>query len=295
MLPLPHDVAADLPELLVRALAEDVGAGDVTTEATVGPDVQATGRFLVKEVGVVAGLAVSERVFAAVDPDLVLAWSARDGDAVEAGTVVGTVRGAARSILVGERLALNVVQRMSGIATAARAYAEAAAPAVVLDTRKTAPGLRLLDKLAVRLGGGHNHRVGLFDRVLVKDNHIEAAGGVREALSAVTAHVPDGVPVEIEARTLDEVDAVLAAKADGLRVDTVLLDNMARPAGGTTDVAMLTEAIRRIGGCLATEASGNVTLATIGAIGATGVDFVSVGALTHSVRALDVSLKIALG
>ena len=295
MLPLPHDVAADLPELLVRALAEDVGAGDVTTEATVGPGVQATGRFLVKEDGVVAGLAVAERVFAAVDPDLVLAWSAGDGDAVRAGTTVGTVRGAARSILVGERLALNLVQRMSGIATAARAYAEAAAPAVVLDTRKTAPGLRLLDKLAVRLGGGHNHRVGLFDRVLVKDNHIEAAGGVREALAAVTAHVPDGVPVEIEARTLDEVDAVLAARADGLRVDTVLLDNMARPAGGTTDVSVLAEAVRRVGGRLATEASGNVTLATVGAIGATGVDFVSVGALTHSVRALDVSLKIRLG
>lgn len=295
MLPLPHDVAADLPELLVRALAEDVGAGDVTTEATVGPDVQATGRFLVKEDGVIAGLAVAERVFAAVDPDLVLEWSAADGDWVEAGTTVGTVRGAARSILVGERLALNLVQRMGGIATAAHAFAEAARPATVLDTRKTAPGLRLLDKLAVRLGGAQNHRVGLFDRVLVKDNHIEAAGGVREALAAVTDHAAPDVPVEIEARTLDEVDAVLAAKAEGLRVDTILLDNMARPTDAGLDVSVLEEAVRRVGGRLATEASGNVTLATVGAIGATGVDFVSSGALTHSVRALDVSLKIRLG
>ncbi|HEX8386603.1 MAG TPA: nicotinate-nucleotide diphosphorylase (carboxylating), partial [Rubricoccaceae bacterium] len=172
MLPLPPDVEADLPALIARALAEDVGTGDVTTEATVGPDVQATGRFLVKEDGVVAGLAVAERVFAAVDPALVVAWTAADGDRVAAGTTVGTVVGSARSILVAERLALNLVQRMGGVATAAHAFAEAARPAVVLDTRKTAPGLRLLDKLAVRLGGAANHRVGLFDRVLVKDNHV---------------------------------------------------------------------------------------------------------------------------
>ncbi len=295
MLPLPHDVAADLPELIVRALAEDVGAGDVTTEATVGPDVQAAGRFLVKEDGVIAGLAVAERVFAAVDAGLVLEWTAADGDRVSAGTTVGTVRGAARSILVGERLALNLVQRMGGIATAAHAYAEAARPAIVLDTRKTAPGLRLLDKLAVRLGGAENHRVGLFDRVLVKDNHIEAAGGIRAALAAVTAHAPADVPVEIEARTLEEVDAVLAAKAEGLRVDTILLDNMARRTDDGLDVSVLAEAVRRVGGRLQTEASGNVTLETVPAIAATGVGYISSGALTHSVRALDVSLKITLG
>ncbi len=294
MLPLPADVEADLPALIARALAEDVGAGDVTTEATVGPDVRATGRFLVKEDGVVAGLAVAERVCAAVDAGLVLAWSAADGDAVAAGTTVGTVRGAARSILVAERLALNLVQRMSGIATAAHAFAEAARPAVVLDTRKTAPGLRLLDKLAVRLGGAANHRVGLFDRVLVKDNHIEAAGGIRAALAAVTERVAPGVPVEIEARTLGEVDQVLAAHAEGLRVDTVLLDNMARRTPGGLDVSVLAEAVRRVGGRLKTEASGNIMLDTVAGIAATGVDFVSSGALTHSVRALDVSLKITL-
>ncbi len=295
MLPLPADVAADLPALIARALAEDVGPGDVTTEATVGPDVRATGRFLVKEDGVIAGLAVAERVFAAVDADLAAAWTAADGDRVDAGTVVGTVHGAARSILVAERLALNLVQRMSGIATAAHAFAHAARPAVVLDTRKTAPGLRLLDKLAVRLGGAENHRVGLYDRVLVKDNHVEAAGGIRAALAAVTAHVAAGVPVEIEARTLAEVDQVLAAHAEGLRVDTVLLDNMARRMPDGLDVSVLTEAVRRVGGRLATEASGTVTLDTVAAIAATGVGFVSSGALTHSVRALDVSLKITLG
>ena len=295
MLPLPHDVAADLPELIVRALAEDVGAGDVTTEATVPEGVQATGRFLVKEDGVVAGLAVAERVFAAVDPALAFEWTAADGDRVSAQTVVGTVRGAARSILVAERLALNLVQRMSGIATAAHAYAQAARPARVLDTRKTAPGLRLLDKLAVRLGGADNHRTGLFDRVLVKDNHIEAAGGVRAALAAVSAAAAPGLLVEIEARTLDELDAVLAAKASGLRVDIVLLDNMAVRTDDGLDVSMLAEAVRRVGGRMRTEASGNVTLETVAEIAATGVDAVSVGALTHSVRALDVSLKIRLG
>ena len=307
MLPLPPDVEADLPALLARALAEDLGAGDVTTEATVPAGVQATGRFLVKEAGVVAGLAVAERVFAAVDPALGCTWTAADGDAVAADTVVGTVRGPARSILVAERLALNVVQRMSGIATSARAFADAARPAVVLDTRKTAPGLRLLDKLAVRTGGAQNHRVGLYDRVLVKDNHIAAAGGIRAALAAVAAL---GVPVEIEARTLGELDEVVACHADGLRVDTVLLDNMARrtPAtldgsgldeagldGAGLDVSVLAEAVRRVGTRFATEASGNVTLDTVGRIAATGVGFISSGALTHSVRALDVSLKISLG
>lgn len=294
MLPLPADVEADLPALIARALAEDVGPGDVTTEATIGADVRATGRFLVKETGVIAGLAVAERVFAAVDAGLAAEWTAADGDRVEAGTVVGTVRGAARSILVAERLALNLVQRMSGIATAAQAFAHAARPAVVLDTRKTAPGLRLLDKLAVRTGGAENHRVGLYDRVLVKDNHVEAAGGIRAALAAVTAHVAPGVPVEIEARTLDEVDQVLAAHAEGLRVDTVLLDNMARRTPDGLDVSVLAEAVTRVGGTLLTEASGNVTLETVAAIAATGVGFVSSGALTHSVRALDVSLKIML-
>ena len=297
MLPLPDAVAADLDALLARALAEDVGAGDVTTEATIPEGTRATARFLLKEDGVVAGLAVAERVFAAVDPDVDVAWTAADGDRLGAGSVFGTVTGRARSILVGERLALNLMQRMGGIATASARMAEAARPATVLDTRKTAPGMRHLDKWAVRLGGAQNHRVGLFDMVLVKDNHIAAAGGVRAAIEAVDRHLREhdlDVPVEVEARTLDEVDAVLAAVADGLRVDRVLLDNMASRTEAGLDVSMLEAAVRKIDGRIQTEASGNVTLETVGAIGATGVDFISSGALTHSVAALDVSLKIDL-
>ncbi len=296
MLPLPEPVAAMLPDLVARALAEDVGAGDVTTEATIPPETRATARFLLKEDGVVAGLAVAERVFEAVDPDLVVSWAAADGERLRAGSVFGTVEGRARSILVAERLALNLMQRMGGIATASARMAAAATPATVLDTRKTAPGLRALDKWAVRLGGAENHRVGLFDMVLVKDNHIAAAGGVREAVRAVDAfrqRVRD-VPVEVEARTLDEVDAVLAAVAHGSRVDRVLLDNMARRTDAGLDVSMLREAVRRVAGRVQTEASGNVTLETVSEIAATGVDFISSGALTHSVRALDVSLKIDL-
>ena len=297
MLPLPPAVAADLDALIARALDEDVGPGDVTTEATIPAETRATARFLLKEDGVLAGLAVAERVFSALDPDLVVTWTAADGDRRPAGTAFGTVAGKARSILVAERLALNLMQRMGGIATAAARMAEAARPATVLDTRKTAPGLRALDKWAVRLGGAANHRVGLYDMVLVKDNHIAAAGGVRAAIRAVDAYARRAgldVPVEVEARTLAEVDAVLAAVADGSRVDRVLLDNMARPTAHGLDTSALREAVDRIGGRLQTEASGNVTLDTVGEIAATGVDFISSGALTHSVRALDVSLKIDL-
>ncbi|WP_420456476.1 carboxylating nicotinate-nucleotide diphosphorylase [Rubrivirga sp.] len=297
MLPLPDAVAADLDALLDRALAEDVGPGDVTTEATIPEGTRATARFLLKEDGVVAGLAVAERVFERVDPGLAVSWTAADGDRLSAGTVFGTVAGRARSILVAERLALNVVQRMGGIATAAARMAEAAAPAVVLDTRKTAPGLRALDKWAVALGGARNHRAGLYDMVLVKDNHVAAAGGICPALDAVGRYVRKTgreVPVEIEARTLDEVDAVLDAVADGARVDRILLDNMARRTDSGLDVSMLEEAVHRVAGRVQTEASGNVTLDTVGRIGATGVDFISSGALTHSVTALDVSLKVGL-
>ena len=295
MLPLPDAVAADLGALIARALAEDVGPGDVTTEATIPQDTAATARFLLKQDGVVAGLAVAERVFAAVDPDLAVDWTAADGDRLSAGTVFGTVRGRARSILVAERLALNLMQRMGGIATAAARMAEAARPATVLDTRKTAPGLRALDKWAVALGGAQNHRVGLYDMVLVKDNHIAAAGGIRPAIDAVGAYLGGrDLPVEVEARTLDEVDAVLAAVGDGARVDRVLLDNMARRTATGLDTSRLAEAVARIDGRVQTEASGTVTLDTVPAIAATGVDFISSGALTHSVTALDVSLKIGL-
>jgi nicotinate-nucleotide pyrophosphorylase (carboxylating) len=290
---------AAINDLIARALAEDLADGDVTTLATVSDNRFAEATFLAKENGVLAGLDVANHVFGRVDTlwggGFTLVWDLRDGDAVTAGTQFGTLRGPAPIILMGERLALNLMQRMSGIATATRAMVEAAGPGTkILDTRKTAPGLRAFDKWAVRLGGGTNHRVGLYDMFLIKDNHIAAAGGIRAAIDAArryrAEHAPD-LAIEIETRTLDEVDEVLAIGG----VDRVLLDNMVEVGDdGFVDTTMLAEAVRRVSGAFETEASGNVTLATVPAIAATGVDFISSGALTHSVRALDISLKIDL-
>lgn len=296
MLP-PYLTDAWLDDLIARALAEDLGTGDITTEATIPPETRATARFLAKEDGVLAGLYVAARVFAQVDPAVRVTWAGADGAAVSAGTVFGTAEGTARSLLVAERLALNLMQRMGGIATATARMVAAVRPhrARILDTRKTAPGLRLLDKWAVRLGGGQNHRIGLFDLILIKDNHIAACGGVRQALQAahqyrLTQNRPD-LPIEIEARTLEEVEDVLATGGAAY----ILLDNLVqRQPDGTVDTTRLREAVSRIDGRIQTEASGNVTLSTVSAIAATGVDFISSGALTHSVQALDLSMKIRL-
>ncbi len=293
----PYLTAADLADLIERALAEDVGPGDVTTLATVPPGTTAEARFLAKENGVLAGLLVAERVFETVDPALDVAWTKRDGDAVEAGVGFGTVHGRARSILTAERLVLNLMQRMSGIATATRRMVEAARPhpARILDTRKTAPGLRRLDKWAVLLGGGQNHRLGLYDMILIKDNHIAAVGGIRQAIRAAQGYREDGdkdLYIEIETQTLDDVRAVVETGG----VDVILLDNMARPGpDGAVDTSMLRQAVALVGGRFATEASGNVTHETVHAIAAAGVDYISCGALTHSAPALDLSLKIELG
>ena len=298
---LPHYLDLDaLGRLIDAALAEDLGpggvsGGDVTTLSTIPASTQATATFLLKEDGVVAGLWVAERIFAKVDPAVVVEFSAADGTALTKGTRFGTVRGAARSLLVGERLALNTMQRMSGIATATRAMVEAVrgTHAQILDTRKTAPGLRALDKWAVLLGGGANHRVGLYDRILVKDNHVEASGGVRQALAAAktwrATHNP-ALEIELEVRDLAEVREALAEGG----ADYLLLDNMARRTDRGLDVSLLAEAVQTVGDAAKTEASGNVTLETVRTIAETGVDFISSGALTHSVRALDISLKIGL-
>lgn len=311
--PLPHAMtapdyisAANLDALIARALAEDLGPDgtDVTTASTIPDDAQAEATFLLKADGVAAGLQVAERVFAAVDPDVQIAWTAADGDALASGARFGTASGAARSLLVGERLALNLMQRMSGIATETARYVAAVAGTGVqiLDTRKTAPGLRALDKWAVRLGGGTNHRVGLYDRILIKDNHIAACGGVAEAIHAAAAwrdaHRP-GLALECEARTLREVRLAVAT---GL-LDYVLLDNFARredgvfttePLAAAVDQARSFDPDRGTDRRVLLEASGNVALGTVAAIAETGVDFISVGALTHSVSALDISLKIDL-
>lgn len=286
----------DIDTIIHQSLAEDVGAGDVSTLATIAPETEAEARFLAKADGVLAGCVVAERVFAIVDPEVRLAWTAQDGDFLTKGTYFGTVQGKARSLLVGERLALNLMQRMSGIATATHLMVEAVKPyhAQILDTRKTVPCLRLLDKWGVKIGGGTNHRIGLFDMVMIKDNHITAAGSITKAVEAAQHYLAANnihVPIEVETRTLAEVEEALAIGG----VDRIMLDNMTKILpDGMFDVSMLQQAVARINGRFATEASGNVTLERVNQIASTGVDYISSGALTHSVIALDISLKIRL-
>jgi nicotinate-nucleotide pyrophosphorylase (carboxylating) len=269
-----------LQEVIDRALAEDIGSGDVTTEALVSADARARARIVQKEPGVVAGLRVAEAVFRRVDPELRWHAHATEGEWRDAG-LVAEIAGSAASILRAERVALNFLGRLSGIATlTARFVREVAGTgAAVLDTRKTTPGLRVLEKQAVKAGGGANHRFGLHDAILVKENHIAAAGGVGQATRRALAAAPDGMRVEIECASLAEVDEALDAGAGAL-----LLDNLSNEE--------LTEAVARVAGHAELEASGNVTLETVRSIAETGVDYISVGALTHSAPALDLSLQL---
>jgi nicotinate-nucleotide pyrophosphorylase (carboxylating) len=275
--PLEREVEA----IVARALEEDIGDGDVTTSSTIAPDAWVTGRIVAKRAGVVAGLTVARRVFARLDPHVHLLARVTEGDAVEAGTVVAEIRGPGRAVLSGERVALNFLQRMSGIATLTRQFVDAVGGTrtAILDTRKTAPGLRALDKWAVRLGGGRNHRMGLYDMVLIKDNHIAAVGSITEAVARVRASDVRHCPIEVEVTTLAELREVLA-----LDVDRVMLDNMGLDA--------MREAVRMTAGRVPLEASGGVRLDTVGAIAATGVDLISIGAITHSAVALDVGLEL---
>jgi nicotinate-nucleotide pyrophosphorylase (carboxylating) len=271
-------MAADLvSETVDRALAEDVGSGDVTTAATVPPDARATALITQKAPGVVYGLAVAERVFRALDPEAEIERLAQEGVWRERGEVM-RVTGRATALLTAERTALNFLQRLSGVATmAARCVAAIDGTAAqILDTRKTTPGLRTLEKAAVAAGGATNHRAGLYDGVLIKENHAAIAGGVGEAVRRARARAPE-LPLEVECRDLAEVDEALAAGAPRL-----LLDNMTQ--------AQLRMAVAHVAGRAELEASGGVTLETLRDVAATGVDFVSVGALTHSAPALDLSL-----
>jgi len=274
-------VATDtLERAVLAALAEDIGAGDVTTEATVPENALGTAELLVKEPGVVCGLRAAESTFRALDPDIRFEALANDGDMIdEPPALVARVAGSERAILTGERVALNFLGRLSGIATLTRRYVEAVdgTGAAVLDTRKTTPGLRALEKHAVAVGGGRNHRFGLDDAVLVKDNHLRAAGSVADAVRLVRA--ASDLPIEVECETLTQV-----AEALGADVDAILLDNMT--------LAELREAVALAAGRARLEASGGVSLDTIRAIAETGVDEISVGALTHSARSLDVSLEL---
>lgn len=274
--PLPP---AAYREIVRRALAEDLGLGDVTTEATVDPRLQARGELIAKCECVIAGLDVAAETFRQRDPAAVFTVSKADGSRCRYGEVVAEIRGAAGAMLTAERTALNLLQRMSGIATLTRRYVDATGGRIViLDTRKTTPTLRALEKYAVRAGGGTNHRFGLDDAILIKDNHIRLAGGVSQAVERTRAYRRE-MPLEIEAQSLDQVDAAVAAGAD-----IVLLDNL------PTDQVI--EAVRRIGGRAKIEISGGVTLERIPELAATGADFVSVGALTHSAPAVDLSLEI---
>ncbi|MEZ5366088.1 MAG: carboxylating nicotinate-nucleotide diphosphorylase [Bryobacterales bacterium] len=264
----------EIRDLIARALAEDIGPGDVTTEACVPEDARAEGFFLTREPLVVAGLPLLEMLYDKEDLNILF----EDGQKLEAEVVFAQVSGSARRLLTLERTALNLLQRTSGIATISRRFADAVAGTgcKVLDTRKTAPGMRRLEKLAVAAGGCVNHRFGLFDAILIKNNHITAAGGVREAYERCKAK---GLPVEIEVRSFEELDEALAVGADHL-----LLDNLA-PAEAR-------EAVERVRGRAKVEISGGVNLQTVRAYAETGADFVSVGALTHSAPAADISFRL---
>ncbi len=273
-------------EHLVRlALDEDLGErGDVTSAATIPATQRIHARISAKQPGVIAGLSLVEEVYRQVDASVRVMLCVDEGEHVPVGAVVCEVVGAGRSILMGERVALNFLQRLSGVATLTAQFVAAAAEtkAVILDTRKTTPGWRALEKYAVLMGGGSNHRMGLHDMVLIKDNHIDAAGGITAAVAAVRAdaHAND-LPIEVEVKNLGELGEALA-----LSVDRILLDNMT--------LEQMREAVALTAGCVPLEASGNMSLDRVGAVAQTGVDFISVGALTHSAPALDLSMRLTM-
>ena len=272
-------VAVDTLRVVYAALAEDVGAGDVTTEATVDADASGEAELLLKEPGVVCGLDAAEAVFRALDEDIRFETLVDEGAVVEGVTVVARVAGLQRAILTGERTALNFLGRLSGIATLTRRYVDAVegTGAAILDTRKTTPGLRVLEKHAVACGGGRNHRLALDDGVLVKDNHLRVAGSIHAAVERLREVTP--LPIEVECDTLDQVSEALDARADGLLLDNMSLD-------------MLVAAVSLAKGRARLEASGGITLENVRAVAETGVDEISIGALTHSARSLDVSLEL---
>ena len=276
-------LSEEIMTIVRRALDEDIGDGDVTSEWILLPDVILQGEFIAKADGVLAGLAVARAAFQLVDPRITFTPLAEDGTMITCGQRLATVEGPGVSILSAERTALNFLQRMSGIATLTRRYVDAVAGtgAIILDTRKTAPGLRLLDKWAVRLGGGRNHRMGLYDMVLIKDNHIVAAGGITAAVQRVRAHDARRLPIEVEVRTLAELEEALAIEP---KLSRIMLDNM--------NLQEMRQAVTMAAGRVPLEASGGVTLETVAEIAATGVDYISVGALTHSAPALDISLEV---
>jgi nicotinate-nucleotide pyrophosphorylase (carboxylating) len=272
-----------LDDFLIRALHEDIANGDITTDSCVPADRQAVAKLLAKADGVACGLEAAARVFTLLDASIVFSAHVREGGLVRSGDAIATVKGPARALLTGERTALNLLQRMSGIATATAAAVQSVrgTGTRITDTRKTAPGLRMLDKYAVRAGGGSNHRVNLADGVLIKDNHIAAAGGITAAVTAARQNVSHTLKIEVETETLEQVREALEAGAD-----VIMLDNM--------DTETMAEAVRIVAGRALTEASGNMHQKDLAAVAAAGVDLISIGALTHTAAALDISMKLEL-
>jgi nicotinate-nucleotide pyrophosphorylase (carboxylating) len=274
-------VDLDLTQFILQVLAEDIGSGDVTSEAIVPSDAVAIAEIKAKEGLVLAGIDIVREVFHSLDPAIKYEPLAKEGDTIKAGAVLARVSGKTRVLLAGERVALNILQHLSGIATLTAQYVERiqGTKAQILDTRKTLPGLRALEKHAVRIGGGRNHRFGLYDGILIKDNHITAAGGITGAVELARNKAHHLLKIEVETKTLDEVKEALEARADVIMLDNMPLD-------------MMRQAVRIISGRAFAEASGNVSLARVRQIAETGVDLISAGALTHSAPAADISMKI---
>lgn len=267
--------------LIELALREDVGEGDITTDSIIPAGTRRKAKMVAKADGVVAGLPVAEMVFRHLDPDMTWNVLTPEGSPVKKGDVMVEFEGTYRALLTGERTALNFLQRLSGIATMSARYADAVKDfkTVILDTRKTLPGFRMLDKYAVKTGGASNHRIGLFDMAMIKDNHIEVAGGIKEAVKAVRNNIKEGIRIEVETTTIAQVQEALDAGAD-----IIMLDNM--------DNETMRRSVELIAGRAKVEASGNMTLERLKEVAATGVDFISIGALTHSVSALDISQRL---
>lgn len=269
-------------DIIRNALREDIGEGDITTRATVSPKKKGRALAIAKDDFIIAGVDVFEAAFKCLDKNIKVRKFIKDGLPVQKGDVIAEVKGSLSNILKAERVSLNLFQRMSGIATRTAEYVKAVrgTKTTILDTRKTVPGLRVLDKMAVRIGGARNHRIGLYDGVLIKDNHIEAAGGITAAVKAQRKHLSRPMKIEVETENLNQVREALDCGAD-----IIMLDNMTVPA--------MKKAVDLVAGRALLEASGNVHLGNVASIAKTGVDFISVGELTHSVRAADISLKIS--
>lgn len=270
-----------IDKIIEQALLEDIGTGDITTESIIPSNLKAKGIIKTSEEGVVAGLDIVFLVFKKLDSEICFQSKIKDGNKILPGEILGEITGPARTILKGERVALNFLQRMSGIATITSKFCQQVKdfPVRIFDTRKTTPGLRILEKYAVRMGGGHNHRFGLYDAVLIKDNHIAVAGGIKSAVNSVRKQISHTVKIEVEVENLSQFQEALK-----VQVNIIMLDNM--------DLETMKEAVKLVKGKALIEASGGITLEKVKEIAQTGVDLISVGALTHSVKALDISMEI---